>query len=163
MKTLLVLRHGKSSWSDISLDDHDRPLKNRGKKAAKKIGEVLRERDLLPDLVLSSTAKRARNTARRTLEEAGYEGEVLELRDLYDAGVHKQLAAVVRHARSRDERVMIVGHNPALEDLVGTLTGDEVTMTTANLAVVDLEIEDWDRLLKARGTLRVLVRPRELS
>ncbi len=162
MKTLLVLRHGKSSWSDSSLGDHDRPLKGRGKRAAKKIGRVLRERGLLPDLVLSSTAKRARATAKLTLQEAGYEGDVVKLRELYFASVHKQLAAVSRHARRDDERVLIVGHNPALEELVGTLTGDEVSLTTANLAVVDLEIEDWDTLPKARGTLRVLVRPREL-
>lgn len=162
MKTLLVLRHGKSSWSDASLDDHDRPLKGRGKRAAKKIGRVLRERGLLPDLVLSSTAKRACATAKLALQEAGYEGDVVKVRDFYFASVHKQLAAVSRHARGKDKTILIVGHNPALEELVATLTGDEVSLTTANLAVVDLDVEDWDTLPKARGTLRVLVRPREL-
>jgi phosphohistidine phosphatase len=163
MKTLFVLRHGKSSWSDASLDDHDRPLKGRGKKAAKKIGQLLRERGWLPDLVLSSTARRAYATARLALMEAGYEGEIVKVEDLYFASVHKQLAAVSRHARRKDKSVLIVGHNPALEELVGTLTGGEVSMTTANLAVVELDIKDWGKLPGTRGQLRDLVRPRELS
>ena len=64
-KTLLVLRHGKSSWSDPDLADHDRPLKKRGRRGARSIGEQLRDAGLAPDLVLSSTARRARSTARR--------------------------------------------------------------------------------------------------
>ena len=162
MKTLLVLRHGKSSWSDPSLADHDRPLKGRGKRAAKKIGKLLGERDLLPDLIVTSTARRAKSTARRAAEAAGYDGETIETRELYFSGVGQQLAAVARHARPGDARVMIVGHNPALEELVETLTGGEIRLTTANLAVVDFDVDDWRELPSARGELRLLVRPREL-
>ncbi len=162
MKTLLVLRHGKSSWSDPSLADHDRPLKGRGKRAAKKIGRLLRERDLLPDLIVTSTARRARSTARRAAQAAGYQGETIETRELYFSGVGRQLAAVAGHARPGDARVMIVGHNPAFEELVETLTGGEVRLTTANLAAVDFAIDDWQDLPSTRGELRFLVRPREL-
>lgn len=162
MKTLLVLRHAKSSWSDGSLPDHDRPLKGRGKRAAKKIGQAIRERGLVPDLVISSTAKRARGTAKRVVKASGYEGELALDPLLYDSGVSQQIAAVARRA-AEQERVMIVGHNPTLEDLVSTLTGQEVRLTTANLAAIELAIDDWQDLPAARGKLRVLIQPRELD
>lgn len=163
MKTLLVLRHGKSSWADSSLDDHDRPLKGRGKRAAKKIARALCARGLEPDLVISSTAKRARSTARRVLKTAaGYDCEIVKSSELYFSGVGRQLVTVARHARDGDQQVMIVGHNPDFEDLVATLTGRNVRLTTANLAVIDLAIDSWSDLPAARGTLRFVIRPREL-
>jgi phosphohistidine phosphatase len=162
MKTLLILRHGKSSWLDPSLDDHDRPLKGRGKRAAKQIGRLIRERDLLPDLIITSTARRARSTARRAAKAAGYDGETVATRELYFSSVGKQLAAIAGHARPGDRRVMIVGHNPTFEELVETLAREEVTLKTADLATVDLAIDDWSELPRARGELRFLVRSREL-
>ena len=162
MKTLLVLRHGKSSWADPSLADHDRPLKGRGKRAAKNVGRLLRERDLLPDLIVTSTARRARSTANRAAKAAGYDGEVVETEELYFSSVGKQLAAVARCARPGDRRVLIVGHNPTFEELVETLADEEVVLKTADLAVVELAVDDWSELPRARGKLRDLVRSRDL-
>lgn len=71
MKTLLLLRHAKSSWDDATLSDHDRPLKSRGIKAARRMGRLMREQDLCPDRILCSTAVRARETLRLALEESG--------------------------------------------------------------------------------------------
>ena len=163
MKTLLVLRHGKSSWSDTSLSDHDRPLKGRGKRASTKIGTALRDRRMVPDLVLSSTAKRSRATAKRVAKEAGCAVAPVQDSELYFSGVSRQIAAIARRAQGGEERVLIVGHNPTLEDLVSTLTGDEVTLTTANLAAISLDIDDWGDLPKARGKLLFVFRPRELG
>ena len=81
MKTLLILRHAKSSWKHTNLSDHERPLNKRGKKAAPLIGQLLYEQDLVPDIILSSTARRARNTAEIVAEVSGFEGEIYYLDD----------------------------------------------------------------------------------
>src|SRR4029079_4472733 len=83
MKTLLVMRHAKSSWKDATLDDHDRPLKKRGQKAAPKMGALLCERGLVPDLIVSSTALRAVATSKAVAEACGYVREIQLVHDLY--------------------------------------------------------------------------------
>ncbi len=80
MKTLLVQRHAKSSWKDPGLDDHDRPLNKRGKKDGPRMGRLVREEDLIPDLILSSTAVRAKNTAKEVAEISGYSGRSIGTR-----------------------------------------------------------------------------------
>ena len=160
MKTLLVLRHGKSSWDDASLADHDRPLKKRGRRGARSIGRQLREHGLLPDLVLSSTARRARGTARRCLEAAGGEPRLELTRDLYASGAARHLEVIAARARDDDATVMVVGHNPDLEHLVERLSGLPTPLKTAFLAVIDVEIGSWAELAgEPSGRLRDLLRP----
>lgn len=161
MKTLIILRHGKSSWGNANLGDHDRPLKKRGKRDAARMGEELVERDLVPDLILSSTARRARSTARRACEAAGCADRITETRELYLTGVQHQLRTIAAKAADEHQRVMIVGHNPTLEDMVEHLTGEDERVTTANLACIDLDVDSWRQLPGARGALRFLLRPRE--
>ncbi len=161
MKTLLVLRHGKSSWASSDLGDHDRPLKGRGRRDATRMGEELLGRDLVPDLILSSTARRAASTARRAAEAAGCADRIEHTRELYLTGVEHQLRTVAARAGDQHQRVMIVGHNPTLEDLVEHLTGEGERLTTGNLARIDLDVESWRQLITARGELRFLLRPRE--
>jgi len=159
MKTLLVLRHGKSSWGDPALNDHDRPLKKRGRRGARSIGRQLLESGLVPDLVLSSTARRARGTARRCLEESAAAARVELTRDLYGSGATRHLEEIGRRARDDDTTVMVVGHNPDLEDLVAVLTGEPTTLKTAFLAAISLDIDSWADLATARGRLNRLLRP----
>jgi phosphohistidine phosphatase len=160
VKTLLVLRHGKSSWADASLADHDRPLKKRGRRGATSIGRQLVERDLVPALTLCSTARRARDTASLCLKAAGG-GERLELtRELYATGVDHHLEVVATAAGEADERVMIVGHNPDLEQLVARLTGEPARLKTAFLAVIELELERWAEIGgEPRGRLHAVLEP----
>ena len=158
-KTLLVLRHGKSSWADTSLADHDRPLKKRGRRGARSIGRQLREAGLIPDLVISSTARRARATARRTIEASGAETPLELTRDLYAAGPRSYLEELGRRAHDEQDTVMVVGHNPGLEELVSVLTGEETTLKTAYLAVISLDVDSWADAATARGRLEQLLRP----
>lgn len=140
MKTLLVLRHAKSSWNDASLADHDRPLKKRGRQSAPRMGRWVASRDLVPDLIISSTAVRARETAAAVAEACAYAGEIALAPELYGAqpaDVIAQLHAVAA------ERVMVVGHNPTLEELVGDLTGVDARMPTAALAQIEIDVEQW--------------------
>jgi phosphohistidine phosphatase len=145
MKTVLILRHAKSSWKHPELDDHDRPLNKRGKQDAPRIGALMRKEDLLPDLILSSTARRAQATAESVVEASGYEGEVFYAHELYAAGPEAYLEAL---SAVDDEKacVMVVGHNPGLEELLQELTGDGEHLPTGALARVELDVQIWREL-----------------
>jgi phosphohistidine phosphatase len=162
MKLLLVLRHAKSSWNHPELADHDRPLNKRGKRDAPRMGELLREEDMLPDLILSSSAERARTTGDLVSEASGYEGEIRVNRDLYAHFAEAYLDTLSALDKPY-ERVMVIGHNPGLEELVEGLTGDWVRMPTAALAMVRLPIQGWSELSdETQGDLVNLWRPKEL-
>lgn len=160
MKTLLILRHAKSSWKKPELSDHERPLNKRGKKEAPKVGAYLKENDLLPDLILSSTARRAQDTAQAVAEACGFEGQVDLYPDLYLSEATTFLD--ILHCLPDDaRRVLVVGHNPDVEDLLILLTDITEHMTTSALAVVDLPITSWDELNEATdGRLKQLWTPR---
>ena len=163
MKYLLILRHAKSSWDDESLDDHERPLNARGKRDAPRIGRLLREENWLPQLVLCSTAVRARKTWARVSKAAGYDGPVAMQGLLYLASPSVYVDCL-RSVRDDVQVAMVVGHNPGLEQLLFQLTGADEPMPTAALAVVELPIESWHDLSDVtRGKLITLYRPKELD
>ena len=163
MKTLLLLRHGKSSWQGAALPDHDRPLKKRGRRAAEQIGQHLVEQGLIPDHVLTSTAVRARKTAALVAEAMKFHGTIEDIPALYHAEP-RTFVAVVSHVPNQFDVVLVVGHNPGLEDWLSRLTGCQEEFPTAALAHVVLPIEDWmDLTLETRGELRNVWRPKELA
>jgi phosphohistidine phosphatase len=163
MKTLLLLRHAKSSWSDASLDDHDRPLNKRGKRDAPRMGQLLRELRCTPELVLSSTAKRARKTAEEVIQSSGLDITLRLLPQLYHADSVTFVATIRREAGAA-ECLMVVGHNPGMEDFLMQLTRHDEMMPTAALAEISLPIDAWqDLALDTAGALRNLWRPKELE
>jgi phosphohistidine phosphatase len=163
MKTLLILRHAKSSWQDLGQADHDRPLNGRGKRDAPRMGKLMRERDMIPDLIISSTAMRARTTAQAVADEVDYPKEITQTRDLYHAypdAFIEILQGLDNHFRS----VLMVAHNPGIEELVAQLSGVYEQMTTGALAHFELSINDWQDLEDGmRGRLLGIYRPKELS
>ncbi len=162
MKTLLILRHAKSSWKDMTLADHDRPLNRRGKEDAPRMGALLAEEGLVPDVILSSTAKRAQATAEAVADASGFEGEIHYSRDLYHADPESYLYTL-RTLPPDYELVMVVGHNPGLEELVDVLTGESLRLPTAALVQVSLPLDDWTALTdETEGELVDIWRPREL-
>jgi len=162
MKQLLVLRHAKSSWKRADLEDHDRPLNKRGKRDAPRMGRVLRGQDLLPQLAISSTAERARVTLERLLDAAGAACEVRVTPDLYLAGP-REIVDQLRQLPNRYERVMVVGHNPGLEELIHEMTGEAVTLPTAALALIDCKCRQWSDLkLKGGAALVQVWKPKDL-
>jgi phosphohistidine phosphatase len=164
MKTLLVLRHAKSSWNDTALDDHERPLNSRGERDAPRMGELVREHRLTPDVIISSDATRAQLTAEAAGEAAGYTGKILLDNRLYHAGAADIVAVLRTVPETNSGIVMIVGHNPGLEQLVAELTGDEEDLPTAALAQIVLPIDRWRDLdVSTRGTLLGLWRPKDLT
>lgn len=163
MKTLLLLRHAKSSWKDGDLSDHDRPLNGRGKADAPRMGTLLAKEDLVPDLIITSTAKRAAKTAEIVAQNSGYEGEIHYSRYLYGASPDEYIEAL-NELGAAQNCVMVVGHNPGMEDLVEELAAEWVRMPTAALAQIELAIDQWSALtLETSGKLVNIWRPKELT
>lgn len=153
MKTLLLLRHAKSSWKDSSIDDHERRLKRRGKKQARKVGKLLVDENLLPELLVSSSAKRCRKTADHVIDASGYRGETRISADLYEADATR-LRDFLSKLDGNASRVLLVAHNPGLEEFLESLVGEPTPLSTAALAQVELPIDAWVELTsETRGSL----------
>ena len=146
MKRLLVLRHAKSSWADTSLDDWQRPLNARGRRDAPRAGEWLRDRSLVPDLIVTSDAVRARETAAAVATAAGYMREMVVEPSLYHATPADAIAVLKGISNQAARTVLIVGHNPGLEDLVSRLSGKHHDLVTAALADLAVPIDRWSEL-----------------
>jgi phosphohistidine phosphatase len=161
MKILLILRHAKSSWDDSTLDDHERPLNARGERDAPRMGQFLRAEGLCPDIIVSSDAVRARRTAEIIARITG--GQLLLDSRLYHASAFEIIDVLRDVIRQDVATVMVVGHNPGLEELIAQLTGARDALPTAALAHIPLSIERWSDLdSSTRGTLRDMWRPKEL-
>ena len=170
MKTVLMLRHAKSSWEEPQLPDHQRPLAPRGKKAAPRIGFYMSDNGLLPDLVLCSPARRAMDTWALVSEQLGTLPEVKVLEDLYHTASGTVLA-LLHELPDSVNSVLLVGHNPTFEDLALSLsgTGDEESLAemsrkypTGALAVIEFPVEEWRKVQPGAGSLRSFIRPRTL-
>jgi phosphohistidine phosphatase len=162
MKTLLLLRHAKSSWKEPGLTDFERPLNGRGLKAAPLMGRFLRRKNLHPELILSSPAKRASQTARLIIEAMKLDAEPGFDEHIYEASVH-DLLEVISQIEDGAHAVLLVGHNPGLEELLEFLTGEARQMPTAALAHITLNIDKWSETRGRAGHLEWLVKPKELT
>jgi len=161
MKTLLVLRHAKSSWDNPAMTDHERTLNKRGRKAAPRMGQLLVNNGLVPQLVLCSSARRARETAELLFQVPGFESRIVHLDELYLAPSKAYYRMLSAHTTDQ-KIVMVIGHNPGLEDLVDELTGEPATMPTA--AVARIALDCWQNLAAdAGGRLVNHWLPRELD
>lgn len=162
MKTLFILRHAKSSWDQPDLADIDRPLNKRGMRDAPRMGEWMCQQKLIPDVIASSPANRARTTARLIAEACAYKGEITLVNDFYGEGAQ----AYLRWLRDLPEQyntVLVVGHNPDLEALLTILTGLEEPLPTTALAQVKLPLKRWAALSESpAGKLIKVWRPKEL-
>jgi phosphohistidine phosphatase len=160
MKTLLTLRHAKSSWDNPEWSDFDRPLNARGLDAARFVGGLIFERSIQPQLIISSPAKRAKQTAVLVREISETAGELIYDERIYEASP-LTLFNLVRELDDRFESIMLVGHNPGFEELVRILTTQAVTMPTAALARVNLEIGTWADVETGTNELSFLIRPKD--
>lgn len=171
MKRLAILRHAKSSWDDPGLDDFNRPLNERGWKAARRLGRELEKRKMKFDLVLSSTSARTRETIDGVKRHYDFSAPIKFEQDIYLASEASLLALV----RSFDEAVkapLIVGHNPGLEMLIADLTSDDDQglrrrilgkLPTGALAILELKAKTWSEVCKSGGKIVELILPKELD
>ncbi len=166
MKQLTLLRHAKSDWETDAAHDFDRPLKERGRKDAPVMGRMLVAAAAMPDLIITSTALRALQTTELLVAAAGYHGEVRQESSLYAASA-QELLAVVCHLPEEAAHVLLVGHNPGLEDLAARLIGADafemvtgVRLPTAAAAHLTLAATAWSDVQANSGQLEWLVTPK---
>ena len=167
MPTLYLLRHAKSDWSDLTLPDEQRPLSDRGRRDAKHLAALLRRTHIEPDLVLCSTARRTRETLE--LLRTGLEHSEVRLdSDLYGASATALLDRL-HGVPEQVSSVMLIGHNPGLQDLAVWLTRPntrrrslEAKFPTAALATITLPTSSWTQLREARAHLTDYTTPRQL-
>jgi phosphohistidine phosphatase len=164
---LLLLRHGKSAWPD-GIDDLERPLARRGREAAQHMGRYLAEEGLVPDLVLVSPAKRTEETWTLAKEVLAGVAARAEPR-IYEAPPER-LLAVIREVDAEVGTLLLVGHNPGLEELLRLLLPAEeryarakTKFATAGLAVIDLDAPGWREVKPGVGSLERFVTPRSLG
>jgi len=161
MKTLLLMRHAKASQEPGQLDQ-DRPLAKRGERQAPAMGQLLQEKGLVPQAILSSNAVRARQTAQAVAKGAGYQGEIAYSSELYSGALEDYTRVLGSLADSLDP-VLVVGHNPDMQELVEAWTGHSQELPTATIACLSLPIARWADLgSDTRGELKQVLRPQEL-
>lgn len=163
MKRLLIMRHAKSSWKDSQLADFDRSLNKRGRRDAPRVARALVAAGESPDIVISSSAVRARKTAALLMKEAGLNCPLDLTESLYGAPVAAYLGRL-REVPVEFHRVLMIGHNPTLEQLLFSLTGQSIVMPTAAVARLNVHVREWcevDSLSPA--DLIGVIRPRELA
>lgn len=168
MRRLFLLRHAKSSWQIEGQDDFDRPLNARGHKAGPLIGAYIADHDLSPDLILCSTACRARQTLALILPSLEGEATILLEDALYLASSERMLARLAQ-CDDRFGNVMVIAHNPGLQDLTLSLAGFGKELPavkkkypTAALALIDFKIDSWAAAAPHEGVLTRFVTPRSL-
>lgn len=159
MKTLLLMRHAKSDWSADYGRDHERPLNERGVRAARLMGRLLAAEGQAPQLIVTSTAVRARSTATLANEAGEWGAQVILDPGLYGSGA--DAAVQVATAAPDVDRLMLVGHQPTWSTLVSILTGSSVDMRTGTAAVIEFDIPEWSRAGKTRGLVVAEYQPRD--
>jgi phosphohistidine phosphatase len=164
---LLIMRHAKSDRSDHAASDFDRTLTDRGKRDAKKMGAWLKKKKIIPEMIVSSPASRAERTALIVSRETGFDPDAI-IRDkrIYDASLDDLLKVIAAHVQETG-CLLLIGHNPGLEELLDYLSGDQAetnsagkVMTTAAIAVLDYGTGPI-RTGKASAQLMCLTRPRD--
>ena len=158
MKTLHLLRHTKSDWSDTSLDDFERPLNRRGKRARKVIARHVDGWRI--DLMVCSPAVRAKATAKPLIAALGCP---VRYDDMMYAADADDLLAITRGLLENTSSVMFVGHNPSLEEFTALLCGTSPRYRTGALATLELDVESWNDTTSGCATLTALVTPAQLT
>lgn len=161
MKQVLLLRHAKSSWDDAQLKDIDRPLAARGKKDAPRMGTFLKQAGYLPGAVISSTAQRARETTELCLEAAGLDKDMITWnKDLYYGSSLDYLEAI-QQAPEDTGRIMLVGHNPKMEEIAGALCGGaNIRMPTAALVCFEQPANRWQQIARGLPQIKWMMIPK---
>jgi phosphohistidine phosphatase len=162
MKTLLLLRHAKSDWNDVSLRDFERPLADRGKRDAPRMGQEMKVRAPLPDLIISSPAARARETIEAVVASGGLTAR-LEFNETIYGASSAELTRLVRRLPDTVNCALMVGHNPGFEELVARLTAADERMPTAALACIEFQIDHWKDIEDKTGKLIWLMTPKKLK
>ena len=142
-KILLILRHAKSSWKNKKLEDYDRPLNKRGRSEAIKMGKYFKEMAILPNLIITSSALRAIETTKYVCKNARYENLIEVDTSLYGSDIDNYISVISTAFKTKD-KVLIIGHNPVLEELVSLITNKIMMLPTCTLVQINLILKNQD-------------------
>jgi phosphohistidine phosphatase len=163
VKTILLMRHAKSDWGDPGLDDFDRPLAKRGIEDAPRMGRAVARLGVVPDHVVSSPARRARETAERFAEAAGFRGTIHDDANLYP-GPGEAWIRALRGLSDDVSIALVVAHSPGCEEaaalLLGAGSSNAVRFPTGAILCAEADVERWSRLKPGNVTLRWFLAPR---
>ncbi len=153
MKTIILVRHAKSSWKDLGLDDFDRPLNKRGKRNAPFMGEKLKEIKIMPDLILSSPAKRAKRTAIDIAKAIGYPKKKIKYDDNMYHSSAWYLLEMVRNQDNKNETIMLFGHNPDFNIFADMLLKHNpvYNIPTTGVYCIRLDVDKWEKVQEGKG------------
>ncbi len=162
MKKLYLVRHAKSSWDNPELRDYDRPLNERGKRDAPRMGKRLKEREITPDLMLSSPAKRALTTCMEIARILGYDKERIKTdKRIYHAN-EDDLIKVLKEQNDNFDIVMLFGHNPGLTDFANSLFNERIiNIPTCGIVAGELQISSWKEIKWGCGPLEFFDFPKK--
>jgi phosphohistidine phosphatase len=161
MKILLLLRHAHAENLAPGVSDFERGLTETGKAQARELGNHLQQQQSAISLVLSSSARRARETTQLVLDSAGSSAEVRYEQTMYEAST-AELLAILKETPDASDAVLMVGHNPGIEELAQSLSNRAVHMSTCTLATLKLNVDNWSEVAKNCGELESLVSPDDL-
>ena len=161
-QTLYLLRHAKSSWKHDSMSDFERPLKGRGRDAAKLVGKRFAIESPQPEVIVCSPAARTRETLEIVLKHSGLRVDQRFDERIYEASL-RDLLQVVSEIPDGRQVALMIGHNPGFEELLAFLTGESRRMPTAALAKIKLEVESWKDVKPREGSLESFITPKELD
>lgn len=163
-KLLFLTRHAKSSWADTGLADKQRPLNKRGLRDAPRMGEFLAAQRILPQLVVSSPALRAFTTAKMLAEKVGINSKDIVIDDTIYMAYPEDLLKLIREFDNQTDRIMLVGHNPTMTELVNQLTGSDLdNVPTCGIAVIRIETDSWQQAGTVKANLEKFVYPKMLA
>lgn len=164
MKTIYLVRHAKSDWDDPSIRDFDRPLNKRGKNNAPAMGKLLKQQGIIPELVITSTAMRAKTTAELITAEIGIKPDKMVYeKELYLASA-QEIFLLIKETPPEYNSVMIVAHNPGITELLNRLTGGNNFVTNIpTCGVAELQFEgEWNKLASGKCLLEKFLVPKEV-
>ena len=163
MKSVILFRHGKSDWDVPYGNDHERPLAKRGVEAAKKMGIFLHAKNQIPELVISSTAVRAKTTVELAMDSAKWTSKFLLERGIY-GGSPDFLLELIHSQDDIYNSICLVGHEPNFSMFISRATNDNyVNFTTANMAKINFDVQEWSRIFFGDGTLEWHQKPKEIK
>ena len=153
MKELILIRHAKSSWSNPLLEDFERPLNKRGAKNAPFMAKVLKQKEVNPDLIISSPSKRTKQTLDFFIKEFDYKGEIIFEESIYE-GPYINILKVVKNIDDKHKTIFLFGHNPGLNDLADFLLGRfEENIPTCGVLKIDFDTNYWKNISKDNSKL----------
>lgn len=160
MKTIYIIRHAKSSWKDTSASDFDRPLNKRGKADAPFMGKLLKEKNINPDVIISSPALRAKKTAKAIAKEVGFSHSIVYEEELYASGA-SILLRTIKKLKNKENTAFLISHNPGINMLVDRLVGYTENVPTCGILKIDFYCDKWGEISAKNADLAFIEYPKK--